>query len=189
MSFGGLRFPHYSCICLKGKAGIFKPGPYVYIFGCVNDTSKSLGHAYNSCNLILRSNDNHMLTWSRVILSSMFNLTQHVHDVIDSLLCEWAWVSFDLTPLIWKTREVTWLYINICHSNLFSQWVPCWFIYFSGHSLTRVYVLYTRLRMVCLSGLLVVVMASVCVPSFGSVCWDNSICKDLSNMGRILVGH
>nr|QCO31621.1 proopiomelanocortin-C [Larimichthys crocea] len=40
--------------------------------------------------------------------------------------------------------------------------------------------------MVCLCWLLVVVMAYVCVPGFGSVCWDSSICNDLSNKGRIL---
>ncbi|KAM9339725.1 pro-opiomelanocortin-like [Symphorus nematophorus] len=40
--------------------------------------------------------------------------------------------------------------------------------------------------MVCLCWLLVVVMAYVCVPGFGSVCWDRSICNDLSNKGRIL---
>ncbi|XP_018550073.1 pro-opiomelanocortin [Lates calcarifer] len=40
--------------------------------------------------------------------------------------------------------------------------------------------------MVCLCWLLVVVMAYVCVPGFGSVCWNTSICNDLSNKGRIL---
>ncbi|XP_035534708.1 pro-opiomelanocortin-like [Morone saxatilis] len=40
--------------------------------------------------------------------------------------------------------------------------------------------------MVCLCWLLVVVMAYVCVPGFGSLCWDNSICNDLSNKDRIL---
>ncbi|XP_068580646.1 pro-opiomelanocortin-like [Cebidichthys violaceus] len=40
--------------------------------------------------------------------------------------------------------------------------------------------------MVCLSWLLVVVMAYACVPGFGSVCWDRSQCNDLSNKGRIL---
>lgn len=40
--------------------------------------------------------------------------------------------------------------------------------------------------MVCLCWLLVVVMAYVCVPGFGSVCLDSSICNDLSNKGRIL---
>ncbi|KAG7242924.1 hypothetical protein INR49_017614, partial [Caranx melampygus] len=44
-----------------------------------------------------------------------------------------------------------------------------------------------RLTMVCLCWLLVVVMAYVCVPGFGSVCWNSSICNDLSNnKGRIL---
>ncbi|KAK9531561.1 hypothetical protein VZT92_010980 [Zoarces viviparus] len=40
--------------------------------------------------------------------------------------------------------------------------------------------------MMYLSWLLVVVMAYVCVPGFGSVCWDRSQCNDLSNKGRIL---
>ncbi|XP_045916068.1 pro-opiomelanocortin-like [Micropterus dolomieu] len=40
--------------------------------------------------------------------------------------------------------------------------------------------------MVCLCWLLVVVMAYVCVPGFGSVCWDSSFCNNLSNKGRIL---
>ncbi|XP_022623804.1 pro-opiomelanocortin-like [Seriola dumerili] len=40
--------------------------------------------------------------------------------------------------------------------------------------------------MVCLCWLLVVVMAYVCIPGFGSVCWNSSICSDLSNKGRIL---
>ncbi|XP_044024795.1 pro-opiomelanocortin-like [Siniperca chuatsi] len=40
--------------------------------------------------------------------------------------------------------------------------------------------------MVCLCWLLVVVMAYVCVPGFGLVCWDSSICNNLSNKGRIL---
>ncbi|XP_030577515.1 pro-opiomelanocortin-like [Archocentrus centrarchus] len=40
--------------------------------------------------------------------------------------------------------------------------------------------------MVCLCWLLVVVMAFVCIPGFESVCWDNSICKDLSSKARIL---
>lgn len=51
------------------------------------------------------------------------------------------------------------------------------------------YFLRTRLKMVCLCWLLVVVMAYVCVPGFGSVCWDNSICNDLSNKEQILVGQ
>ncbi|XP_040920267.1 pro-opiomelanocortin-like [Toxotes jaculatrix] len=33
---------------------------------------------------------------------------------------------------------------------------------------------------------LLVVMTYACVPGFGSVCWNSSICKDLSNKGRIL---
>uniref|UniRef100_A0A3Q4HQA3 Pro-opiomelanocortin B-like n=1 Tax=Neolamprologus brichardi TaxID=32507 RepID=A0A3Q4HQA3_NEOBR len=40
--------------------------------------------------------------------------------------------------------------------------------------------------MVCQCWLLVAVMAFVCMPGFESVCWDNSICKDLSNKARIL---
>ncbi|XP_039981454.1 pro-opiomelanocortin-like [Xiphias gladius] len=40
--------------------------------------------------------------------------------------------------------------------------------------------------MVCLCWLLVVVLAYVCVPGFGSVCRDNSICNDLKDKGRIL---
>uniref|UniRef100_A0A3B4FPR9 Pro-opiomelanocortin-like n=1 Tax=Pundamilia nyererei TaxID=303518 RepID=A0A3B4FPR9_9CICH len=40
--------------------------------------------------------------------------------------------------------------------------------------------------MVCQCWLLVAVMAFVCIPGFESVCWDNSICKDLSNKARIL---
>ncbi|XP_070781881.1 pro-opiomelanocortin-like [Enoplosus armatus] len=40
--------------------------------------------------------------------------------------------------------------------------------------------------MVCLCWLLVVVMAYVCVPGFGSVCWDSSICSNLSNKGMLL---
>ncbi|XP_029984177.1 pro-opiomelanocortin-like [Sphaeramia orbicularis] len=40
--------------------------------------------------------------------------------------------------------------------------------------------------MVCPSWLVMVVMAHVCVPGFGSACWDNSICNDLSNKERIL---
>ncbi|XP_075940628.1 pro-opiomelanocortin-like [Anarhichas minor] len=40
--------------------------------------------------------------------------------------------------------------------------------------------------MMYLSWLLVVVMAYVCVPGFGSVCWGRSQCNDLSNKGRIL---
>ncbi|XP_070705035.1 pro-opiomelanocortin-like [Pempheris klunzingeri] len=40
--------------------------------------------------------------------------------------------------------------------------------------------------MVRLCWLLVVVMANVCVPGFGSVCWDNSICNDLNNKESIL---
>uniref|UniRef100_A0A3Q4BL72 Pro-opiomelanocortin/corticotropin ACTH central region domain-containing protein n=1 Tax=Mola mola TaxID=94237 RepID=A0A3Q4BL72_MOLML len=40
--------------------------------------------------------------------------------------------------------------------------------------------------MVCLCWLSVVVMACVCVTSFGTVCWDSSICSNLSNRGRIL---
>nr|XP_020445427.1 pro-opiomelanocortin-like [Monopterus albus] len=39
--------------------------------------------------------------------------------------------------------------------------------------------------MVCLCWLLVVVMAHVCVPGFGSACWDSSICNNLSNKERI----
>ncbi|XP_054474800.1 pro-opiomelanocortin-like [Anoplopoma fimbria] len=39
--------------------------------------------------------------------------------------------------------------------------------------------------MVYLSWLLVVVMAYVCVPGFGSVCWDKSHCNDLSSKGRL----
>ncbi|XP_037607248.1 pro-opiomelanocortin-like isoform X1 [Sebastes umbrosus] len=39
--------------------------------------------------------------------------------------------------------------------------------------------------MVCLSCLLVVVMTYVCLPGFGSVCWDNAICNDLSNQVKI----
>ncbi|XP_034756497.1 pro-opiomelanocortin-like [Etheostoma cragini] len=40
--------------------------------------------------------------------------------------------------------------------------------------------------MMCQWWLLVVVMAYVCHPGLGSVCWDSSICKDLHNKGRIL---
>ncbi|XP_042359446.1 pro-opiomelanocortin-like [Plectropomus leopardus] len=40
--------------------------------------------------------------------------------------------------------------------------------------------------MVYLCWLLVVMMAYVCVPGFGSVCWDSSICNDLSTKERIL---
>ncbi|XP_068433205.1 pro-opiomelanocortin-like [Clinocottus analis] len=40
--------------------------------------------------------------------------------------------------------------------------------------------------MVYLSWLLMVVMAYVCVPGFGSACWDKSHCNDLSNRGRLL---
>ncbi|KAL3052517.1 hypothetical protein OYC64_005122 [Pagothenia borchgrevinki] len=40
--------------------------------------------------------------------------------------------------------------------------------------------------MVCLCWLFVVVMAYVCVPGFGSKCWESSICNDLSSKGRIL---
>uniref|UniRef100_A0A3P8S0P8 Pro-opiomelanocortin/corticotropin ACTH central region domain-containing protein n=1 Tax=Amphiprion percula TaxID=161767 RepID=A0A3P8S0P8_AMPPE len=40
--------------------------------------------------------------------------------------------------------------------------------------------------MVCLCWLLVVMVACVCIPGFGSACWDSSICKNLSNKGRIL---
>ncbi|XP_078130123.1 pro-opiomelanocortin-like [Sander vitreus] len=40
--------------------------------------------------------------------------------------------------------------------------------------------------MVCQWWLLVVVMAYVCHPGFGSVCWESSICNDLRNKGRIL---
>ncbi|XP_070843400.1 pro-opiomelanocortin-like [Chaetodon trifascialis] len=39
--------------------------------------------------------------------------------------------------------------------------------------------------MVCL-WLLVVVMALVCVPGSGSMCWESTICSDLSNRRRIL---
>lgn len=54
---------------------------------------------------------------------------------------------------------------------------------------SRVGVLCTGLKMVCQCWLLVAVMAFVCIPGFESVCWDNSICKDLSNKARILVGQ
>nr|XP_046230034.1 pro-opiomelanocortin-like [Scatophagus argus]XP_046230036.1 pro-opiomelanocortin-like [Scatophagus argus] len=40
--------------------------------------------------------------------------------------------------------------------------------------------------MVCLCWLFVVMMAYACVPGFGSVCWDNAVCNDLSNEERIL---
>ncbi|XP_073349256.1 pro-opiomelanocortin-like [Pagrus major] len=40
--------------------------------------------------------------------------------------------------------------------------------------------------MVCLRWLLLMVMAYVCVPGFGSECKDSSICNNLSNKGRIL---
>ncbi|XP_069552709.1 pro-opiomelanocortin-like [Brachyistius frenatus] len=40
--------------------------------------------------------------------------------------------------------------------------------------------------MVCLRWLLVAVMAYMCVPGFGSACWDSSICNNLSNKKRIL---
>lgn len=42
--------------------------------------------------------------------------------------------------------------------------------------------------MMCLCWLLLVVAACVCVPGFGSVCWQSSICNDLSNKEGILVG-
>lgn len=42
--------------------------------------------------------------------------------------------------------------------------------------------------MVCVSWLLMAVMAYVCIPGFGSVCWDGTICDDLSNKERLLVG-
>lgn len=57
------------------------------------------------------------------------------------------------------------------------------------HSLSCLSVLHTRLKMVCLCWLFVVVMAYVCVPGFGSKCWESSICNDLSSKGRILVGQ
>lgn len=53
---------------------------------------------------------------------------------------------------------------------------------------SRVCVLRSGLKMVCLCWLLVVVMAFVCIPGFESVCWDNAVCKDLSSKARILVG-
>ncbi|XP_034383744.1 pro-opiomelanocortin-like [Cyclopterus lumpus] len=40
--------------------------------------------------------------------------------------------------------------------------------------------------MVSLSWLFVGVMAYVCIPGFGLVCWDKSQCNDLSNKGRLL---
>ncbi|XP_071335334.1 pro-opiomelanocortin-like [Trachinotus anak] len=40
--------------------------------------------------------------------------------------------------------------------------------------------------MVFLCWLLVVVMAYVCVPGSGSVCWNTSICSNLNSKGRIL---
>lgn len=40
--------------------------------------------------------------------------------------------------------------------------------------------------MVYLSWLFVGLMAHVCVPGFGSVCWDKSQCNDLSNKGRLM---
>lgn len=43
--------------------------------------------------------------------------------------------------------------------------------------------------MVFLCLLSVVVMACVCVPGFGSVYWDSSICNDLTSKGKILVGQ
>ncbi|XP_059212517.1 pro-opiomelanocortin-like [Centropristis striata] len=39
--------------------------------------------------------------------------------------------------------------------------------------------------MVCPCWLMVVVMAYVCVPGLGSVCWESSICNDLRNKGRL----
>ncbi|XP_071773854.1 pro-opiomelanocortin-like [Centroberyx gerrardi] len=40
--------------------------------------------------------------------------------------------------------------------------------------------------MVCVSWLLAVVMAYVCTPGFGAMCWDSSICNDLSSKDRLL---
>ncbi|KAK2856239.1 hypothetical protein Q5P01_004974 [Channa striata] len=42
------------------------------------------------------------------------------------------------------------------------------------------------LKMVCLCWIIVVVMAYVCVPGFGSLCRDSYISNDLSSQGRIL---
>lgn len=60
---------------------------------------------------------------------------------------------------------------------------------FSFHfkALTHVYFLSARLRMVCLSGLLVAVLAFLCVPSLGSACWDSPTCSDLSSKEKMLV--
>ena len=60
---------------------------------------------------------------------------------------------------------------------------------FATHSLTRVSFLHTRVKMVCLCWLLVVVLACVCVPGFGSECWESSMCNNQSNRGKILVGQ
>lgn len=43
-----------------------------------------------------------------------------------------------------------------------------------------------RWKMVSPSWLLVAVMAHMCLPSWGSECWDSSVCSNLSNEKRIL---
>lgn len=136
--------------------------------------------------------DNHMLTWAEVSLSSMFNLN-HYNMYAMGLILSFSVTEFwSNSPKLKRTgshmtlRKYVLFKPILTATDLFTFQVITSLLCLTG---LTVYVLSTRLRMVCLCGLLLVVMASVCVPSFGSVCWDNSICKDLGNMGRILVGH
>ena len=54
-------------------------------------------------------------------------------------------------------------------------------------SLSHVCVLHSRLKMMCVRWLLVAMMAYVCVPGFGSVYLNSSVCNNLSTERRIQV--
>lgn len=87
------------------------------------------------------------------------------------------------------SKWVCWDWHFIKAFTVFDREFPCRHItFYSAQSLTCVSALHSRLKMVCLCWLLVVVVAYVCVPGFGSVCRDNAICNDLKDKGRILVG-
>lgn len=86
-----------------------------------------------------------------------------------------SWRPPSLLSVCWRQTLVLVLWFAVSRP-------PC-----SGYSLTRVMCLHTRLEMKFLRWL-VVLMTYLCVPGFGSKCCDSSVCSDLGDKRRILVG-